>query len=124
MQQKEMITEYFNCWLKKDATRLPDIFSTNAVYSECYGPEYFGLNQITRWFEEWNQRGTVLQWDIKQIIEQDNICIVAWYFACAYQQVNSGFDGVSIIIFDKEHKIISVKEFGSKAEHNYPYGRV
>ncbi len=34
-----------------------------------------------------------------------------------------GFDGVSIIEFNDDNKIASVKEFQSKHEHEYPYGK-
>lgn len=26
---------------------------------------YKGIGQIIRWFEDWNRKGTVLQWDMK-----------------------------------------------------------
>ena len=32
------------------------------------------------------------------------------------------FDGVSLIEFDEDMKMVRVKEFQSKAEHVYPYG--
>ena len=34
-----------------------------------------------------------------------------------------GFDGVSIIEFTDDNRIKSVKEFESKKEHIYPYGK-
>ena len=64
---EEVIRKYFQCWLDKDIDAVKGIFSDDIIYSECYGPVYKGIGQIIRWFEEWNQKGTVLQWDIKRL---------------------------------------------------------
>ena len=62
---EKIIRQYFDCWLKKDIVPLKEIFADNVIYTECYGPEYQGLDQVLRWFREWNEKGTVLKWDIK-----------------------------------------------------------
>ena len=41
-----------------------EIFSQDALYIESWGPEYRGAETIRHWFQEWNTRGTVLQWDM------------------------------------------------------------
>ena len=119
---KEKIKLYFECWLTKEGTNLRNLFSDNVVYSECYGPEYIGIKQIEKWFTDWNEKGTVLQWDIKQYIEQGNTVVVEWYFKCSYEGNVDGFDGVTIAKFDENRKICELKEFQSKAEHYHPYG--
>lgn len=43
-------------------------------------------------------------------------------FECDYEGNVDGFDGVTIAEFDADMKICDLKEFQSKAEHNYPYG--
>lgn len=43
--------------------------------------------------------------------------VVEWYFKFTYKGENSGFDGVSIIDFNEENKIINLKEFESKLPH-------
>ncbi|MEA4969791.1 MAG: nuclear transport factor 2 family protein [Candidatus Pelethousia sp.] len=120
---KENIRRYFQAWLQNDPSALPDLFSEDIIYSECYGPEYFGLEQIMRWFKDWNACGTVLKWEIKQVIEHKNVCVVEWYFECEYEKEHSEFNGVSIAVFDNNLKIGNLKEFQSKKEHTYPYGR-
>ena len=60
---EEVIRKYFQCWLDKDVDAVKEIFSDDIIYSECYGPVYKGIGQIIRWFEDWNRKGTVLQWD-------------------------------------------------------------
>lgn len=71
-----VIRKYFQCWLDKDINVVKEIFSEDIIYSECYGPVYKGIEQIMRWFEDWNRRGTVLQWDIKCVIVSENTTVV------------------------------------------------
>lgn len=122
IKQEEKIRTYFTAWLNNDIHAFQDILSDNIIYSECYGPEYRGINQVNTWFKDWNQRGAVTKWDIKQFVHQYNITVVEWYFECIYDNSIAGFDGVSLIEFDDEGKITSIKEFQSKSEHYYPYG--
>ncbi|QTL97868.1 nuclear transport factor 2 family protein [Iocasia frigidifontis] len=124
IKKEECIKRYFNMWLSKDGSCLNEIFEFNVVYSECYGPEYRGIRQIIQWFDDWNERGTVIRWDIKQFIHQMNQTAVEWYFECEFAGQISRFDGVSIIVFNDNGKIIDIKEFQSKAEHEFPYGKL
>ena len=124
MTHEEIIRLYFDTWLRKDGKLLSDIFAENVIYSECYGPEYRGLSQILRWFADWNLRGSVICWDIKNIVECRNIVCVEWYFCCEYDGTGDGFDGVSWIEFDEHGKITLLREFQSKAEHVFPYGQI
>ena len=121
MQKEDVIKNYFQSWLDKNIEPLENIFSNDIIYSECYGPEYHGLPQILKWFSDWNIKGTVLKWEIKKFIHQGVFTVVEWYFECDYNNEISGFDGVSIIEFNKNMKIINLKEFQSKSEHDYPY---
>ena len=57
-----------------------DIFSDNTVYIESWGPKYEGAAKIKLWFDEWNTRGSVLQWDIEQCFHKGNQTVVEWYF--------------------------------------------
>lgn len=118
----EIIQKYFQAWIDVDIKIVKEIFSNDIIYSECYGPEYHGLSQIIHWFEEWNTKGKVLEWTIKQVIEHNKSVIVEWYFKCNYDGNTDGFDGVTIADFDNNGKIISLREFQSKAEHYFPYG--
>jgi len=122
MKNKEKIVKhYFKSWIKKDISIIEKHFSQNAKYIECYGPEYNGINQIRQWFNDWNKGNNVLKWDIKGFIENGNLISVEWFFKCEYDNNISGFDGVSIIEFNDENKIVLIKEFQSKAEHTHPY---
>ncbi|NMF03913.1 nuclear transport factor 2 family protein [Clostridium beijerinckii] len=119
--REQIIKKYFKSWLDNNCSALKDIFDLNVTYSECYGPEYHGIDTVTTWFKEWNKRGKVLVWDIKQFIQQGNITVVEWYFKCRYDGEIEEFDGVSLIEFNDNNYIVSLKEFQSKIPHYYPY---
>lgn len=122
MDKKEIIKGYFNSWIENNASLLTKLFAADVIYSECYGPEYHGIRQILTWFDEWHSKGRVIEWKIKQFIQEKGTIVVEWYFECEYEGNVDGFDGVSIITFNAENKITSIKEFQSKAQHEYPYG--
>lgn len=124
MERRErLIRAYFDAWVKKDAAALEETFDENIVYSECYGPVYIGLAQVRRWFEDWNQKGSVLEWRIRRFFHAGGSTVVDWHFCCDWDGGVSAFDGVSIVDFGPEGRIIRLREFESKSEHVYPYGR-
>ncbi len=118
---KDVIQKYFDSWIRKDSEIVRETFAEDAVYTECYGPQYHGLDQILRWFRDWNRDSTVLEWTIKRTIEEENTIVVEWYFKCDYKDKVSGFDGVTIADFNEEGKIVRLSEFRSDVEHVYPY---
>lgn len=120
---KDIIRKYFKSWLDNDISKLEDIFAEDIVYTECYGPQYRGIESIKKWFSEWNTHGKVLKWEIKSFIEESSVTAAEWYFECIYDGKTDGFDGISLITFNDKDKIIYLKEFQSKAEHYYPYGK-
>ncbi|MBP2112617.1 nuclear transport factor 2 family protein [Paenibacillus silagei] len=121
IEREQRIRQYFDSWINKDNSILSTIFDPNIVYTESYGPQYRGLGTLLLWFEDWNTRGTVLSWTIKQFIHQGHMTVVEWYFKYEYDAVNDAFDGVSIVEFNAENQIVSLKEFQSKIPHYYPY---
>jgi hypothetical protein len=120
--REKIISEYFYSWIKNDIKIIEKHFDPDIIYSECYGPEYQGINQIKKWFVDWNRNNSVLEWKIKEFIHQNNITVVEWFFKYKTNKEIAFFDGVSIIEFNNQHKIIRIKEFQSKTEHNFPYG--
>lgn len=123
MENKERIIRlWFEMWLAKKDLGIFDIFSSDAIYIESWGPEYHGIQKIALWFEEWNTRGTVLQWDIKQFFHKDNQTIVEWYFK---NQMDGGqaeaFDGISLIEWSSDNKIAFLKEFVCNENRYDPY---
>lgn len=121
VEREQIIKNYFEAWLNKNGVILKEIFDEKVIYSECYGPEYRGLDIIETWFKDWNKRGNVLMWDIKQFIHEGNMTVVEWYFKCEYDGDIGEFDGVSLIEFNDDNHIVTLKEFQSKVPHYYPY---
>lgn len=120
-KREQIINDYFQSWINRDSANLKNIFAANAIYSECYGPEYHGHDTIEQWFLDWQKLGTVLAWDIKQFIHQEGMTAVEWYFKCDYEGEISEFDGVTLIEFDSQDRISNLKEFQSKLPHSFPY---
>ena len=123
MNHKESIVHlWFTMWLQKNDLGIQEIFSKDAVYIESWGPEYRGNEKIKLWFEEWNTRGSVLQWDIKQYFHKENQTVVEWYFK---NEMNTGsveeFDGISLIEWTEDNKIKSLKEYGCNLNNYNPY---
>lgn len=121
-KREKMIKLWFEMWLQKKDLGIADIFSDDAVYTESWGPEYKGVQKIRMWFEEWNTRGTVLTWEIKQFFHKDNQTIVEWYFKNTVNEVKiEEFDGMSLIVWNEQNKIIFLKEFGCNINNYDPY---
>ena len=121
-EREKIIRLWFDMWLQKKDLGISEMFSDNAVYIESWGPEYHGYANIKLWFDEWNTRGTVLQWDVKQFFHKEDQTIVEWYFR---NQMKNGkieaFDGVSLIKWTSDDKILFLKEFGCNINNYDPY---
>ena len=120
--RETIIRRWFDMWLQKKDLGIAEMFSDNATYIESWGPEYHGSAKIKLWFDEWNTRGTVLQWDIKQFFHKANQTMVEWYFK---NQMNDGkveaFDGISLVEWTNDDKILFLKEFGCNIKNYDPY---
>lgn len=123
MRKREQIVQsWFNMWLKKKDTGIRDIFAEDAVYIESWGPEYRGVGKIELWFDEWNTRGDVLRWDIKQFFHSGDRTVVEWYFENAMRNgKREAFDGMSLVQWTREDQIFLLQEFGCNRDRYDPY---
>ena len=121
-QREEKIRRWFEMWLIQKDLEMENIFDPQLHYMESWGPEYHGLPVLQHWFWEWNARGKVLAWEIRQFFHRENQTVVEWYF---HSQMKDGsedeFDGVSLIEWTKEGKIRVLKEFGCNRSRYNPY---
>ena len=122
MKRNEIISKYYDAWVKKDIELMKNVFSKNCVYVECFGEEYHGEEQILRWFSDWNQIGSILEWCPKNFYEDGNIVIVESFFRCITEK-EFACDAISVIHFNEEDRITEVREYWSKLEHHFPYGK-
>ena len=77
-KREQLIRLWFDLWLRKEELGIDSIFAPDACYIESWGPEYHGIEAIRHWFREWNTRGTVLRWEIRQFIHQGDQTVVEW----------------------------------------------
>ena len=99
-----------------------NIFTEDVIYTESWSPQYNNRQIVKHWFQEWNTRGKVVAWEIKQFFHKGNQTIVEWYFK---NEMNNGsieeFDGISLVEWTKDNKIKSLKEFGCNLNNYNPY---
>ena len=121
-QREELIRQWFEMWLSGKDQGLREIFAPDAVYIESWGPEYHGVEKIAHWFAEWNTRGRVLQWDIRQFFHRDDQTVVEWYFR---NEMTGGspeaFEGMTLVRWNAEGKIAFLQEFGCNENRYDPY---
>lgn len=121
-EREKIIRLWFNMWLKQKDLGIDNIFMEDAIYIESWGPEYENRATIKHWFSEWNSRGKVLIWEIKQFFHKDSQTVVEWYFKNAMDDGRiEEFDGISLIEWTAENRIKTLKEFGCNRNNYNPY---
>ena len=123
MEQREAaIRRWFDMWLTKRDTGIRELFAPDAVYIESWGPEYHGADAIRHWFTEWNSRGRVLAWDIRQFFHKGEQTVVEWYFKNAMDDGRvEEFDGLSLVRWNGAGQIVRLQEFGCNLNRYDPY---
>ena len=66
-EREKIIRLWFDMWLKQQDLGMDKIFTEDVVYTESWCPKYENLKTVKHWFNEWNTRGKVIIWDIKQL---------------------------------------------------------
>ncbi len=123
-QREDKIQQWFSMWLDKQDTGICGLFAPDAVYIESWGPEYHGNGKIKLWFDEWNTRGTVQRWDIRQYFHKEDQTVVEWSFRCAMTDGTvQSFDGLSIIRWNEAGQICFLQEFGCNENRYDPYAQ-
>ena len=123
-QRENKIQQWFSMWLDKQDTGIDNLFAPDAVYIESWGPEYHGSRKIKLWFDEWNTRGTVQRWDIRQYFHKEDQIVVEWSFRCAMTDgVIQSFDGLSLIRWNEADQICFLQEFGCNENRYDPYAQ-
>lgn len=121
-KREQIICDWFQMWLDGSDAGVEELFDPAAVYIESWGPEYHGLPKIHHWFREWNTRGRVLEWNIKQFFHKDSQTVVEWYFK---NRMDDGrverFDGMSLVRWTAAGKICFLQEFGCNENRYDPY---
>ena len=123
-QRESKIRQWFSMWLCRQDIGLEELFAPDAVYIESWGPEYHGSGKIKLWFDEWNTRGTVERWDIRQYFHKGDQTVVEWAFRCAMADGTvQSFDGLSLIGWNEAGQIRFLQEFGCNENRYDPYAQ-
>ena len=121
-QQENKIQQWFSMWLDRQDTGIEDLFAPDAVYIESWGPEYHGNEKIRLWFDEWNTRGTVERWDIRQYFHKGDQTVLEWSFRCTMTDGTiQSFDGLSLVRWNEAGQICFLQEFGCNESRYDPY---
>ena len=123
MEERERILRlWFDMWLQQQDLGIESIFAEDVVYVESWGPRYQGRDLVKHWFEEWNTRGKVEIWEIRQFFHKGSETVVEWYFQ---NRMTTGavedFDGMSLAEWTEENRIKFLKEFGCNRGCYNPY---
>ena len=123
-QRERKIRQWFSMWLDKQDTGIEELFAPDAVYIESWGPEYHGNGKIKLWFDEWNTRGTVERWDIRQYFHKGAQTVVEWTLRCVMADGTvQSFDGLSLIRWNEAGQICFLQEFGCNENRYDPYAQ-
>ena len=123
-EREQKLRAWFGMWLRRSDEGVEALFDRDAVYIESWGPEYHGLEKIRHWFREWNARGVVLRWDIRQFFHKGDQTVVEWVFE---NRMGNGkaeaFEGMTLVRWTAEGKICFLQEFGCNQDRYDPYER-
>lgn len=122
VEREKIIRLWFDMWLQQKDLGIDEIFTENVIYIESWAPRYDNRATVKHWFNEWNTRGKVLIWDIKQFFHKENQTIVEWYFKNKMDnRAIEEFDGISLVKWTPTNKIKFLKEFGCNLNNYNPY---
>ena len=123
-QRESKIRQWFSMWLDRQDTGIEELFAPDAVYIESWGPEYYGSGKIKLWFDEWNSRGTVERWNIRQYFHKGDQTVVEWVFRCTMTDGTiQSFDGLSLIRWNEAGQICFLQQFGCNENRYDPYAQ-
>jgi hypothetical protein len=120
-----LIGQYFQGWLQQDFSLILSTLSPGIKVAECYGPVYYGIDEVSHWFNDWHTRskkGKVIKWDIFKVMydEMQKMAAVEWDFECIYDGNLGSFLGASLFCFDDTKKTC-IQEYKMEKEQYRPY---
>ena len=71
-QREEKINVWFEMWVGDDITPMAAIFADDVEYTECWGYQYFGQEEIQAWFEDWHKNNVMEAFYAKDFLHMDD----------------------------------------------------
>ena len=71
-EREKIFSLWCAMWLEQKDLGIDDVFTEDTVYTESWGPEYEGRRAVKHWFNEWNTRGKVVAWEIRQYFHKES----------------------------------------------------
>ena len=121
-EREKKFRDWCAMWVDREDRGITELFTQEAEYIESWGPAYRGAAEIAHWFREWNTRGKVVRWDIRQFFHKEDQTVVEWSFRNEMKDGRAEeFDGLSLIRWDGAGRISSLREFGCNTRNYDPY---
>ncbi|QNQ81294.1 hypothetical protein [Lactobacillus sp. PV034] len=121
-ERERLIMMWVSSWKEKNAEGFETVFASDIHYIRSWGPEYYGLLELKYWFNERNDRSTILEWDVDCFFHGENETITHWFLKDQPQHKTIKLiEGVSLIKWDDNNKIIYVQDFISNTHRSDPY---
>lgn len=107
----KLIQEWFKAWYDSSWNQFEEVFENDVFYSESWGPEYHGISEVKEWFDNWHSDLILNSWDIINIVHNEDVSFVIWYFSCKDSNDVFEFNGISMIEWGENNKISSLQEY-------------
>lgn len=124
-QREERLNVWFEMWVSEDISPMAAIFSDDVKYTECWGYQYFGKDEITSWFHDWHRDNVMEGFYAKDFLHTDDNKTVVRFKMEALTKAGAPrwMDGVYIIEWDDEDRITSLEEYGENSRKVRPYAK-
>ncbi len=111
--KEEVINKWYQSWHNQEFDQFTDIFALNIVYNNGFGAKYFGISQLINFKKKWHKSHTLIEWKIVSVTSIKSKSFVEWYFNFKVNNQIKKYNGVSIILWDNEDRICSVREYST-----------
>ena len=91
-EREKIIRLWFDMWLNQQDMGIDDIFAEDVIYTESWSPQYNNRKTVKHWFQEWNTRGKVVVWKIKQFFHKGDCKFRAQSSTCTENEPRSHKD--------------------------------
>lgn len=123
-QREETIKVWFDMWLGDDSTPMNALFTDDVVYTECWGNQYSGKEEIGQWFRDWHKNNHMEVWKVTSFLHAEDKTVVEWHMeALTRNGTPRWLDGIYVIEWDDSERIKALREYGANSRMIRPYGK-